>query len=221
MPCPRAASPPSAGISICFLWIICVVHGLSACFTLSLVSTQNNAQMFRLQIDSGRLVSASICKTVLDRNIARSDVQYLCRGDHGHLWQSCRCRSSVVWRWSTSASPASRLYLVLSLPRLMVPRRGDRSSPLFRLVALELGWGNSLGLPWLCRLWQALPEYFLFRQHFASITPELSEAAQLDGAGPAAILAARALAAKPQHAVTAHWSSSCSSAAGTAICGPC
>lgn len=53
---------------------------------------------------------------------------------------------------------------------------------LFRFIN-ELGWANTylaLTVPFLASATGA----FLFRQHFASIPPELSEAAQLDGANP-------------------------------------
>lgn len=53
---------------------------------------------------------------------------------------------------------------------------------LFRFVN-SLGWGNTyyaLIVPFLASATGA----FLFRQHFANIPAELSEAAQLDGAGP-------------------------------------
>ena len=58
---------------------------------------------------------------------------------------------------------------------------------LFRLVAGGFRWGDSLyalTVPFLASATGA----FLFRQHFANLPAELSEAAQLDGAGPLTFL---------------------------------
>ncbi|MGB3515293.1 MAG: carbohydrate ABC transporter permease, partial [Elainellaceae cyanobacterium] len=58
---------------------------------------------------------------------------------------------------------------------------------LFRIVAGGFQWGDSLyalTVPFLASATGA----FLFRQHFANLPAELSEAAQLDGAGPLTFL---------------------------------
>ena len=53
---------------------------------------------------------------------------------------------------------------------------------LFRLVGIQLQWGGyqAMIVPFIA----SATATFLFRQHFASIPSELSEAAQIDGANP-------------------------------------
>jgi sn-glycerol 3-phosphate transport system permease protein len=54
---------------------------------------------------------------------------------------------------------------------------------LFRFVSIQLQWGNTfqaLAVPFIA----SATGTFLFRQHFANIPAELSEAAQMDGATP-------------------------------------
>lgn len=53
---------------------------------------------------------------------------------------------------------------------------------LFRLIA-DLGWGNTYTALIVPNLASAT-SVFVFRQHFMSIPPDMSEAAQLDGANP-------------------------------------
>ena len=80
---------------------------------------------------------------------------------------------------------------------------------LFRLVALELGSGNS----WTALVVPAVASptgVFLFRQHFASITPELSEGGTVGRRESPAILIARPIATEPKYGNRAdchyvHW----------------
>ncbi|MCY4019689.1 MAG: carbohydrate ABC transporter permease [Chloroflexi bacterium] len=161
------------------LWIAVIFMGFPL-FYAALVSTQNNAQMFRLQMIPGDSFSFNL-QTVLDRNIARlmfNTFAVATMVTLGKVVLSIFSGMALVY----FRFPAKSLVFGFILAALMVPGEVTIIA-LFRLVALELGWGNT----WTALVVPAVASptgVFLFRQHFASITPELSEAAQLDGAGP-------------------------------------
>jgi len=161
------------------LWIAVIFMGFPL-FYAALVSTQNNAQMFRLQMFPGDSFSFNL-ETVLDRNIARlmfNTFAVATMVTLGKVALSIFSGMALVY----FRFPGKSLVFGFILAALMVPGEVTIIA-LFRLVALELGWGNT----WTALIVPAVASptgVFLFRQHFASITPELSEAAQLDGAGP-------------------------------------
>lgn len=161
------------------LWIAVIFMGFPL-FYAALVSTQNNAQMFRLQMFPGDSFSFNL-QTVLDRNIARlmfNTFAVATMVTLGKVVLSIFSGMALVY----FRFPGKSLVFGFILAALMVPGEVTIIA-LFRLVALELGWGNT----WTALVVPAVASptgVFLFRQHFASITPELSEAAQLDGAGP-------------------------------------
>ncbi|MCY3916196.1 MAG: carbohydrate ABC transporter permease [Chloroflexi bacterium] len=161
------------------LWIAVIFMGFPL-FYAALVSTQNNAQMFRLQMIPGDSFGFNL-QTVLDRNITRlmfNTFAVATMVTLGKVVLSIFSGMALVY----FRFPAKSLVFGLILAALMVPGEVTIIA-LFRLVALELGWGNT----WTALVVPAVASptgVFLFRQHFASITPELSEAAQLDGAGP-------------------------------------
>ncbi len=162
-----------------FLWIAVLFMGFPL-FYAALVSTQDNAQMFRLQLIPGDSFNFNL-QTVLDRNIARLMFNTLAVATMvtlGKVVLSIFSGMALVY----FRFPGKSLVFGVILAALMVPGEVTIIA-LFRLVALELGWGNS----WTALVVPAVASptgVFLFRQHFASITPELSEAAQLDGANP-------------------------------------
>ena len=172
-------SPPSAGISISSCGSLCCSWAFR-CFYAALVSTQNNAQMFRLQLFPGDSFNFNL-QTVLDRNIARlmfNTFAVATMVTLGKVVLSIFSGMALVY----FRFPGKSLVFGFILAALMVPGEVTIIA-LFRLVALELGWGNT----WTALVVPAVASptgVFLFRQHFASITPELSEAAQLDGANP-------------------------------------
>ena len=161
------------------LWIAVIFMGFPL-FYAALVSTQNNAQMFRLQMTPGDSFSFNL-QTVLDRNIARlmfNTFAVATMVTLGKVVLSVFSGMALVY----FRFPGKALVFGFILAALMVPGEVTIIA-LFRLVALELGWGNT----WTALVVPAVASptgVFLFRQHFASITPELSEAAQLDGANP-------------------------------------
>ena len=179
------------------LWITVIFMGFPL-FYAALVSTQNNAQMFRLQMFPGDSFSFNL-QTVLDRNIARlmfNTFAVATMVTLGKVVLSIFSGMALVY----FRFPGKSLVFGFILAALMVPGEVTIIA-LFRLVALELGWGNT----WTALVVPAVASptgVFLFRQHFASITPELSEAAQLDGAGPLQFLL-RVLVPLSRNTVTA------------------
>ena len=145
-----------------------------------LVSTQSNAEMFRLQMTPGDSFGINLT-AVFDRDIARLMFNTFAVAGMitlGKVILSLFGGMALVhFRF-----PGKNIVFVLILAALMIPGEVTVIA-LFRLVAIQLGWGDSwtaLVVPLL-----ATPTgIFLFRQHFAGITPELSEAAQIDGATP-------------------------------------
>ena len=77
--------------------------------------------------------------------------------------------------------PGKWLIFGFVLITLMMPTE-VMAIALFRLVGVELQWGGyeAMIVPFIA----SATGSFLFRQHFASIPGELSEAAQIDGANP-------------------------------------
>ena len=161
------------------LWIIVLFMGFPLFYAV-LVSTQSNAQMFRLQLTPGDSFGINL-EAVLDRNIARlmfNTFAVASMVTFGKAALSIFSGMALVY----FRFPGKSLVFGFILVALMVPGEVTVIA-LFRLVALDLGWGNS----WTALVVPAVASptgVFLFRQHFASISPELSEAAQLDGASP-------------------------------------
>ncbi len=161
------------------LWIIVLFMGFPLFYAV-LVSTQSNAQMFRLQLTPGDSFGINL-EAVLDRNIARlmfNTFAVASMVTFGKAALSIFSGMALVY----FRFPGKSLVFGFILVALMVPGEVTIIA-LFRLVALDLGWGNT----WTALVIPAVASptgVFLFRQHFASITPELSEAAQLDGANP-------------------------------------
>jgi sn-glycerol 3-phosphate transport system permease protein len=179
------------------LWIAVLFMGFPL-FYAALVSTQNNAQMFRMQLIPGDSFSFNL-QAVLDRSIARmmfNTFAVATMATTGKVVLSIFSGMALVY----FRFPGKSLVFGIILAALMVPGEVTIIA-LFRLVALELGWGNT----WTALIVPAVASptgVFLFRQHFASITPELSEAAQLDGANPLQFLV-RVLLPMSRNTVTA------------------
>lgn len=161
------------------LWIACFVLGLPLIYAM-IVSTQTNAQVFSYQFAPGSSLAANWDLVMNQR----------------HLW-TYMLNSSVVAIIITVGKtilsllaglafvyfrfPGKWIVFGFVLLTLMMPTE-------ILIIALvrfinALGWGNTylaLTVPFLASATGA----FLFRQHFANIPAELSEAAQLDGATP-------------------------------------
>lgn len=161
------------------LWVAILFMGFPVFYAM-LVSTQSNAQMFAFQLTPGESFGTNL-QVVLERDIVRLMLNTFA------VAAMITVGKAIVSVFSGMALVYFRFpgkYFVFGfiLAGLFVPGEVTIIA-LFRLVALELGWGNT----WTALVVPAIASStgtFLFRQHFASIPPELSEAAQLDGATP-------------------------------------
>lgn len=161
------------------LWIACIVIGFPLFYSI-LVATQNNSELYRYQFTPG---SAFWDNWNLVMNVARLP-NYMLNSTFvaiavtfGKVVLSLLAGLAFVY----FRFPGKWLVFGFVLVTLMMPTE-ILIIALFRLVN-SFGWGNSyvaLIVPFLASATGA----FLFRQHFANIPAELSEAAQLDGANP-------------------------------------
>ena len=85
------------------LWIVVLFMGFPL-FYAALISTQSNAQMFRLQLTPGDSFAINL-EAVLDRNIARLMFNTFAVAIYGYFWES----SSIDLQWyGTGLLPLSR-----------------------------------------------------------------------------------------------------------------
>lgn len=161
------------------LTLSCVVIGFPLFYAM-IVATQGNTEFFANQITPGNRLSTNFETVWNDRNLG------------GYLWNST-IQAVIITVGKTITALLAGLAFVhlnfrfkwtifwLVLVTLMMPTEISIIG-LFRIVS-GLGWGNSmtgLTIPFLASATGA----FLFRQHFANLPSDLSEAAQLDGAKP-------------------------------------
>lgn len=161
------------------IWIAIVFMGFPFFYAL-LTSTQTNAQIFTYQItpgsslaDNWAVVSQQNIPLLMFNTFVVAALITL-----GKALLSIFSGMALVY----FSFPGKYAVFGFILAGLMVPGEVTIIA-LYRLVALDLGWGNS----WTALVIPAVASStgtFLFRQHFASIPPDLSEAAQLDGASP-------------------------------------
>lgn len=161
------------------LWIACFMLGLPLLYA-ALVSTQSNAQVFAYQFYPGDSFSQNWDQVVFGRNLG----QYMLNSAFvaivitvGKTVLSLLAGLVFVY----FAFPGKWLVFSFVLMTLMMPTEIIIIA-LYRFV-IDLGWGNNylaLIVPFLA----SATGTFLFRQHFANLPAELSEAAQLDGATP-------------------------------------
>jgi sn-glycerol 3-phosphate transport system permease protein len=161
------------------LWVVVIFMMFPVLYAM-LTSTQSNAEMFRLQMTPGDHFGINL-KAVLDRDIVLLLFNtFVVAGmiTVGKVVLSLFGGMALVY----FRFPGKNLVFILILSALMIPGEVTIIA-LYRLVVMDLGWGNT----WTAIVVPALATptgLFLFRQHFAGITPELCEAAQLDGATP-------------------------------------
>lgn len=161
------------------LWVSCIVIGFPLFYAI-IVATQNNAEVFSYRFLPG---SAFADNWNIVVNIARLPNYML----NSMLVAIAVTTGKVILSLLAGLAfvyfrfPGKWLVFGFVLITLMMPTE-ILIIALFRFVT-SLGWGNSytaLIIPFLASATGA----FLFRQHFANIPAELSEAAQLDGATP-------------------------------------
>jgi sn-glycerol 3-phosphate transport system permease protein len=162
------------------LVISCLVIGLPLIYAM-LVSTQTNAQVANFTLLPGTSFNDHLYQVMVNRYLGQ------------YMWNSVLL-SVLITVGKTILSLTSGLAFVyfrfpgkwivfaFVLATLMMPTE-ILIIGLFRFVSGTLGWGSTLqGLiaPFLA----SATGTFLFRQHFANLPAELSEAAQMDGATP-------------------------------------
>jgi len=161
------------------LWISCFLLGIPLFYAV-IVSTQTNAEVFRYQFTFGSGLASNWDVVFHQRNLQEymlnSLIMTVAITVGKTIFSLLAGLAFVYFRF-----PGKWLVFGFVLITLMMPTE-VLIIALFRFVN-ELNWANTymaLIVPFLASATGA----FLFRQHFASIPPELSEAAQLDGANP-------------------------------------
>lgn len=161
------------------LIVTCLIIGFPLLYA-ALVATQTNSQYFRYQLTPGGNLRENF------------DIVWNQR-DLGSYMLNSTIQAVIITIGKTITALLAGLAFVhfdfrgkwwlfwFVLVTLMMPTEISIIA-LFQIVS-DLGWSNSmygLTVPFLASATGA----FLFRQHFASLPSELSEAARLDGAGP-------------------------------------
>lgn len=161
------------------LWITCFIVGFPLLYA-ALVSTQTNAEVTSFQFTFGSSLENNWKAVIFDRKLG----QYMLNSTVlavfvtvGKTVLSLLAGLAFVY----FRFPGKWLIFGFVLATLMMPTE-ILVIALFRFVS-SLGWGDTfwaISVPFLASATGA----FLFRQHFANLPAELSEAAQLDGANP-------------------------------------
>lgn len=161
-----------------FLWVACLVLGFPLLYAI-VVSTQNNSDVFSYRATFGDYFESNLKVVIQDRNLLRymsNSVIIAVIVTVGKTVLSLLAGMAFVY----FRFPFKWLIFGIVLMTLMMPTE-ILAIALFRLVN---SWGFdsyiSMTVPFLA----SATGTFLFRQHFANIPAELSEAAQLDGASP-------------------------------------
>ncbi|MCU0482589.1 MAG: carbohydrate ABC transporter permease [Anaerolineae bacterium] len=162
------------------LWIACFFIGFPLFYAM-LVSTQNNAQAINFQVLPGEHFPQNWQSVMVDRNLGRYMVNSVILAiivTTGKTILSLLSGLAFVY----FRFPGKWIVFGFVLLTVMMPTE-LLIIALFRFVSIQLGWGGefqALALPFLA----SATGTFLFRQHFANIPSELSEASQMDGANP-------------------------------------
>ncbi len=164
-------------------WIAIALIGLPLIYAL-LISTQSNAEVFAFKLTPGSSFAEHFERVWVDRNLDRA------------MWNSL-VMSVLITVLKVVLSMVAGLAFVyfrfrgkslvffLVLITLMMPTE-VMILALFQTTA-DLGMNESL-LALVVPFAASATSVFMFRQHFVSMPSELSEAAQLDGAGPVQFL---------------------------------
>jgi sn-glycerol 3-phosphate transport system permease protein len=162
-----------------FLWVACLVIGFPLYYAI-IVSTQTNSDVYRYQFSFGEHFWDNLQVVIVDRNLLNfifNSVFIALAVTIGKTILSLLAGMAFVY----FRFPFKWLIFGFVLITLMMPTE-VLAIAMFRFVN-SLGWGNTytaLVVPFIA----SATGTFLFRQHFANIPAELSEAAQLDGANP-------------------------------------
>jgi len=160
------------------LTLCCFVVGFPLLYAM-LVSTQTNAEVVSFRPIPGSSFARNLEAALIDRELAKfmlnSTVQAVIITVGKTVLSLLAGLAFVYFRF-----PGKWIVFGFVLITLMMPTE-IMIIALFRLMA-DLQWNDlaALTVPFLA----SATGTFLFRQHFANIPAELSEAAQLDGANP-------------------------------------
>lgn len=175
---------PKRWISHIFLIVTCVIIGFPLYYAM-LVSTQSNAQVVNFQIEPGERLERHFRVVWEDRNLGRYMQNTIT------LAVTITVAKTILSLLAGLAFvyfkfPGKWIVFALVLITLMMPTE-ILIVALYRFVTQDLSWGTNsfntflaLSAPFMA----SATGTFLFRQHFANIPGELSEAAQIDGANP-------------------------------------
>lgn len=161
------------------LWLSIIIIGFPLIYAV-IVSTQNNADVFSYRFAPGDDLERNWNIVMNQRRLGDFMLNSLfvavAMTTAKVIFSLLAGLAFVYFRF-----PFKWLIFGFVLLTLMMPTE-VMVIALFRLVS-GLGWGNTytaLIVPFMA----SATGTFLFRQHFATIPPELSEAAQMDGATP-------------------------------------
>jgi sn-glycerol 3-phosphate transport system permease protein len=180
---PRSILPRRWGAHL-FLIVTCFIVGFPLFYAM-LVSTQNNAQVINMQFMPGTSFAEHWDAVMNVRQIGKymgNTVLIALAVTIGKTVLSLLAGLAFVY----FRFPGKWLVFAFVLATLMMPTE-ILIIALFRFVSIQLDWGNTyqaMIVPFLA----SATGVFLFRQHFANIPSELSEAAQMDGAHPVQFL---------------------------------
>ncbi len=176
---PRSRWIPKRWYAHIILWIACFVLGIPLFYAI-IVATQTNSEVYSYQFTFGSGLDYNWNVVFNQRSLQdymiNSLIMTLIITVGKTVFSLLSGLAFVYFRF-----PGKWIVFGFVLITLMMPTEVFIIA-LFRLVN-DLNWDNTfmgLTVPFLA----SATGTFLFRQHFASIPPELSEAAQLDGANP-------------------------------------
>ncbi len=161
-----------------FLTVACFIIGFPLIYAV-IVSTQTNADVFAYRFTFGNAFAENLDVVMNTRNLGT------------YMWNTIFTAVAVTVGKTILSLLAGLAFVYFKFPgkwlvfgfvliTLMMPTE-ILIIALLRFVVIDLGWGSTyqaLIVPFIA----SATGTFLFRQHFANIPAELSEAAQLDGA---------------------------------------
>lgn len=161
------------------LWITILIVGFPLLYAL-LVSTQSNAETLSFQFSPGSMFWQNVEGVMINRELPRymlnSTVLAIVVTVGKTILSLLAGLAFVYFRFPGKWLVFGFILLTLLMPTEML------IIALFRLIS-NLDWGNTfwaISVPFMA----SATGSFLFRQHFANLPTELSEAAQMDGARP-------------------------------------
>ena len=162
------------------LWIACAFIGFPLIYAI-LISTQSNSQVANFVLTPGERFDENWHQVMVNRFLGEFMVRSLILSVVITVGKTILALLSglafVYFRF-----PGKWIVFAFVLATLMMPTE-ILIIGLYRFVSGTLNWGGTfqaLAVPFLA----SATGTFLFRQHFANLPAELSEAAQMDGANP-------------------------------------